>query len=138
MPIHGHPVQLGGKRRTLKLDFNALADLNKACRQELGENWSQALQADGDQQIVLDPYLIRLVLFHGLLHEHPGLSEEQVGEWIQSEVESRGRETAYMELMTGFFKSLEDAGYLPEEMQDALDAMENGGEPGEGKEQTET
>jgi len=65
-------IELGGKTRTLLLDFNALADFEEAT----GVN---VLQTGFDE---FGARHMRALIWAGLLHEEPDVTIRQVGSWL--------------------------------------------------------
>lgn len=72
---------LGGKDRYLLFDLNAWA--------EIGERLDIKVRLAHFQEDLLDtrlpPRALRVLIWGGLIHEDPELTEEQVGAWVDEE-----------------------------------------------------
>ena len=71
-------IEIGGKTKRLRYDFNAVADIEEKSGRGLGDLFSE-------QNIGL--YSIRLLLWGGLKWEDPGLTVERTGQMIQEYIE---------------------------------------------------
>lgn len=70
----GGRIVLGGKERTLRFDFNALAELER----ETGIN-----ALDGSVWTNPSVTITRALLWAGMLHEEPELTIREVGSWLR-------------------------------------------------------
>ena len=75
MPKQSIPIELGGKTRHLRLDFNALCELEGA----LGMSMFKIAHLMESSVSISQ---LRAMLWAGLLHETPDLTLTQVGVWI--------------------------------------------------------
>ena len=71
-------IEIGGKNKRLRYDFNAVADIEEKSGKGLGSLFSE-------QNIGL--YSIRLLLWGGLKWEDPGLTIQRTGQLIQQFIE---------------------------------------------------
>ena len=102
-------VELGGKTRLLKYDFNAICDIE--------ERFGKGVAAIFSEQSV-GFNTIRLFLWAGLKWKLPGLQPQQVGQWLQLEAE-QGRQP--MEFMQPILIALKRAKILREVTPDDLE-----------------
>lgn len=72
----GHTeIELGGTKRRLRYDLNALAEI----QERMGlEGMSQIMEKIRD----LDFISLRLILWAGMIREDPELTPQQVGAWV--------------------------------------------------------
>lgn len=91
-------IELGGKERTLRYDYNALADLE--------ERAGLSIQALLDDQR-LGLATVRAILWAGLRHRDKGLTPAQVGIWLQQYMTSGGDLQALMDAVQ---RALEESG----------------------------
>lgn len=71
-------VELGGKTRLLKYDFNAICEIEERTGKGVAAIFSE-------QNVGFNT--IRLFLWAGLKWKIPGLQPQQVGQWLQQEME---------------------------------------------------
>ena len=102
-------VELGGKTRLMKYDFNAICDIEE----KFGKGVAAIFT---DQQVGFNT--IRLFLWAGLKWKLPGLQPQQVGQWLQEEAE-QGRQP--MEFMRPILEALRRAKILREVTPDELE-----------------
>lgn len=85
-------VNIGGRERRLRYDLNAIA--------EIGDRLKIAVRLDRlGEDIMAQPLplsAIRTILWAGLIHESPELTEHEVGGWIDTE--------NMQEVIGGFFQ----------------------------------
>lgn len=75
MPKQSIPIELGGKTRNLRYDFNALV----ALEDKLGVPISKIGEVLTGSVSVKN---LRTLIWAGLIHEDRGLTQKKVGEWI--------------------------------------------------------
>lgn len=84
-------LHLGGKQRRLRYDLNAIA--------EIGERLGITVQLANIGQDLLQREMplksFRTILWAGLIHEEPELTEQEVGGWVDQD--------NFAEVMEGFF-----------------------------------
>jgi len=102
-------VELGGKTRLLKYDFNAICEIEERTGKGVAAIFSE--QSVGFNTI-------RLFLWAGLKWKLPGLQPQQVGQWLQQEAE-QGRQP--MEFMQPILIALKRAKILREVTPDDLE-----------------
>lgn len=117
-------VELGGKTRLLKYDFNAICEIEERTGKGVAAIFSE-------QNVGFNT--IRLFLWAGLKWKIPGLQPQQVGEWLQKEAEN-GRQP--MEFMQPILIALKRAKILREVTPDDLEknsisSLETDDSPGE-------
>jgi len=117
-------VELGGKTRLLKYDFNAICEIEERTGKGVAAIFSE--QSVGFNTI-------RLFLWAGLKWKIPGLQPQQVGQWLQQEAE-QGRQP--MEFMQPILIALKRAKILrevtPDELKkNSIGSPETDGSPGE-------
>lgn len=107
-------IDLGGKERELKYDFNALADFEDL----MGMGVSAAFQ--GGQVGIRT---IRALFWAGLRHKEKGLTLERVGKMLTKELE---KGTSMEDLMGYIEKAMEASGMKPkpEDEEDDFDEDE--------------
>ena len=100
-------IEIGGKNKRLRYDFNAVADIEEKSGKGLGSLFNE-------QNIGL--YSMRLLLWGGLKWEDPGLTIQRTGQMIQQFIED-GNDledlTPYIEEAinkSGLFGSSESSG----------------------------
>jgi hypothetical protein len=74
------------KPRTLRFDFNAMIDIDE--KYDGVNNAIAELNADEPGRIVKTLKTIRYLVFKGLLHEDPDLTEEEVGRLLTYNMEA--------------------------------------------------
>jgi len=76
MTMSGQPVtvELGGKTREIRFDLNALVAIEDTLGCDLVDK--------GTGGVPLTLKAVRVILWAGLRHEEPGLTEEHVGGWV--------------------------------------------------------
>lgn len=79
--MKGVKITLGGQERTLRYDLNAIALLG----QELGLKVRLAYFREDVLETPLPLSALRTLLWVGLLHAEPELTEQQVGGWVDHE-----------------------------------------------------
>ena len=75
-------IELGGKNRVIRYDYNALSDLEQA-----GGASISSLFSDQDN---LGFNFIRLIIWAGLKHAEPGLTVQRAGGFIQRYIDEGG------------------------------------------------
>lgn len=89
--MRGVTLDLGGEERRLTYDLNAIA--------EIGERLDITIRlAHFEEDLLgvrLKPKAIRTLLWAGLIHDNPDLTEEEVGGWVTQD--------NFMEVITAFF-----------------------------------
>jgi hypothetical protein len=81
-------VELGGKARLLKFDFNAICEVEERTGKGIAAIFSE-------QQVGFNT--VRLFLWAGLKWKIPGLQPQQVGQWLQQEAEQGKQPMSFME-----------------------------------------
>lgn len=81
-------VELGGKTRILKYDFNAICDIEERTGKGVAAIFSE-------QNVGFNT--IRLFLWAGLKWKIPGLQPQQVGQWLQQEAEQGRQPISFMQ-----------------------------------------
>lgn len=76
MPKPSIPIELGGKTRRLRYDFNAICSMEEA----LGSSISDLLRGLSGSVSFRD---LRGMIWAGLLHENAALRQTDVGGWLQ-------------------------------------------------------
>lgn|GEM_PF-1442663 len=71
-------LEIGGKERLLRFDFNAVCDVEERTGKGIGAIFSES-------QVGFNT--VRLLLWAGLKWKIPGLQPQQVGQWLQQEAE---------------------------------------------------
>lgn len=104
-------IELGGKERQLKYDFNALADFEDL----MGMGVSAAFQ--GGQAGFRS---IRALFWAGLRHKEKGLTLERVGTMLSKELE---KGTTMEDLMGYIEKAMEASGMNPKPEDDEEDDL---------------
>lgn len=74
-------VELGGKERTLRFDFNALADIEAETGRPAMEFFNDLLVTEQEGRQVRITDLI-VLLWAGLRHEDETLTKREVGSWV--------------------------------------------------------
>ena len=74
-------IEIGGRVRKLKYDYNAIADLEERAGMGIGRLF------DEDN---IGLHTIRLIIWAGLRHEERGLTTDRVGKMIQEYIEGGG------------------------------------------------
>lgn len=70
------PIEIGGKKRHLRFDLNAMAEFEEATGTPLtGENISKVMSQGGAKAL-------RALLWACLLHEDENLTLKEVGSWV--------------------------------------------------------
>ena len=75
MPKKSVPIELGGKTRHLRYDFNALVALEETLNipiSEIGKLMSGSVKIKD----------LRSIFWAGLIHEDNGITANEVGEWL--------------------------------------------------------
>lgn len=90
--MRGVGIEIGGRRRTLRYDLNALAEIERV----LGIGIDQIGQISGQART------IRALVWAGLLHEEPSLTEAEVGSWIYGPVLAQAIEAVNLALTEAF------------------------------------
>jgi hypothetical protein len=72
MAGYGTSIEIGGKRRTLRYDLNALAEIEE----KTGRPISQVSELNVDMRTV------RAIVWAGFIHAEPDLTLQEVGSWI--------------------------------------------------------
>lgn len=106
-------VELDGKERTLKYDFNAMSDFEEL----MGMGVGAAFQ--GGQ---VGFRTIRALYWAGLRHKEKGLTLERTGKMLSNEV-SNGRNLE--ELMEYVEKAIEASGLMPKGAEEDEDSNED-------------
>lgn len=81
-------VELGGKARLLKFDFNAVCEIEERTGKGVGAIFTE-------QHVGFNT--VRLFLWAGLKWKIPGLQPQQVGQWLQEEAEKGKQPMTYLE-----------------------------------------
>jgi hypothetical protein len=96
------PIQLGGKTRTLKYGFNALVDLEDT----LGIPIQDLMKVFSRGAKLRD---LRAILWVGLRQEEPGLTQDDVGNMIESAEDFKAIGEAIRAAMEAAFPPAEKA-----------------------------
>lgn len=79
--MKGTRISLGGKERELRYDLNAIA--------EIGDRLGLTIRLAHFQEDLMDAPLslsaVRTVLWAGLIHAEPDLTEKEVGAWVDQD-----------------------------------------------------
>jgi|SRR5690554_3622634 len=105
-------VDLGGRERQLRFDFNAVADLEE----HFGKGIASVMS---EEQVGFRT--IRAMYWAGLKWRNPRLTVEKVGEWLQEELENGA---SFEDLLEPIIKAMKLAGLIG----DDEDGGEQGGE----------
>lgn len=116
-PRYGVPLSIDGRKRTLRYDANALVDA-----QELID--APDLASIIERLSTLDLKALRGLIWLGLLHEDPDLTEREVGSWL-------GGELGISAATEGIFAALEAAGLKRRDDQEEQDPTTPGRGTGE-------
>ena len=79
--MKGTKLTLGGRERTLRYDLNAVAEIGD----RLGLEVRIASLGDDIFSKPLPLSALRTVIWAGLIHEEPDLTEKEVGAWIDED-----------------------------------------------------
>ncbi|NTX58759.1 hypothetical protein HR086_46485 [Myxococcus sp. CA039A] len=116
-------VEIGGKTRLLRFDFNAICEIEERTGKGVAAIFSE--QSVGFNTI-------RLFLWAGLKWKIPGLQPQQVGQWLQEEAEKGNQPMQYLKPV---MEALKRAKILKEVTPDDLEKNsmnpEAEGSPGE-------
>lgn len=93
----GVKVTLGGRQRTLRYDLNALAELEEATGTSLAELQSKTVGLR----------FLRALVWAGLLHQEPDLTQREVGAWIDGENLQEVQDAAVKALTAAFSQASE-------------------------------
>lgn len=81
-------VEIGGKTRLLKYDFNAICDIEEKFGKGVAAIFTE-------EQMGFNT--VRLFLWAGLKWKMPGLTVQQVGQWLQEEAEKGKQPMQYLQ-----------------------------------------
>lgn len=105
--MKSYPVELGGKTRNIRYNFNALCDVEEATGKSISE--------------ISGLSSIRVLLWAGLRWEDKGLTAQRVGVWIEEHLNDGGD---MQDLVDAAMKALNSTGIMKK-------AKEDNDEPGE-------
>lgn len=105
-------VELGGKQRKLRYDFNAMSDFE----QVTGQSLFNAMQNMGIATI-------RALYWAGLKHQDKGLTLDRTGKMISKAMTEDG--LSLEDLMNPAVAALVQSGILPKEALDGINEAEN-------------
>lgn len=112
-------VELDGKERNLKFDFNAMSDFESV----MGFSLFQAMQNMGIGTI-------RALYWAGLKHKEKGLTLDRVGKMLTKEFQN-GQELD--DLIKPIIEALEESGIIPKGSMDDLDEEDEEDDESEGE-----
>jgi len=99
-------VEIGGKTRLLRYDYNAICDIEEKFGKGVAAIFSE-------EQVGFNT--VRLFLWAGLKWKDPGLTAQRVGQWLQKEAEE-GRKP--LEFLNVVMEGLKKAKVIQEQQEE--------------------
>jgi hypothetical protein len=98
--MNGTEIELGGKSRKLRYDFNAIADIEQKAGLGIGAMFDET-------RVGLNS--VRLLVWGGLKWQERGLTIERAGQFLQDYIRDGG---TIEDIMNGIHKALEQSGLI--------------------------